>query len=70
VFVFCVISIGASAEGTNLQASGVGIDLGTDDDVLTNIDKFEYNTNGPNTDTDFDDDEEKSILGLHFYIIH
>lgn len=42
MFIFCVISIGASVEGTNLQTSGIGIDLGTDDDVLTSIDKFEY----------------------------
>jgi hypothetical protein len=54
VFVFCVISIGASVEGANLQASGVGIDLGMDDEALMNIDKFEYDTTGPNTDIDAD----------------
>ena len=62
VFVFCVILIGASAESTNLQASGVGIDLGTDDDFLMNIDKFEYNTNCPNTDTDIDDEGLKDTF--------
>jgi hypothetical protein len=50
LFVFSVISISASVESTNNQASGVGIDLSRN----TTINEFEYMTNPPNTDTNDD----------------